>query len=120
MANLIGFCGSTLPTGPSLADGYKLDTVGFIFVDILHNDIVIKDVKFLISWDVAIPILSHKILKKKCLLIPEDFPFMQIATLDTGQPAPVANASTNPPAQLSILHQFAKNTFETNSFPRQG
>jgi len=80
-ANLIGFRGSTSPTGPSLADGSKLDTVGFIVVDLLHNDILIKDVKFLISRDVSKPILSRKVLKK-FKLIPEDFPFVQVSNLD--------------------------------------
>ena len=103
-ANLIGFRGSTSSTGPSLADGSKLDTVGFIFVDILHNDILVEDVKFLISRDVARPILSRKILKK-FRLIPEDFPFTQVSTLDTDQTASVANTSAAPlPQRISLGH----------------
>ena len=103
-ANLIGFRGSTSSTGPSLADGSKLDTVGFIFVDILHNDILVKDVKFLISRDVARPILSRKILKK-FRLIHEDFPFTQVSTLDADQTTSVANTSAAPlPQRISLGH----------------
>ena len=103
-ANRIGFRGSAPPTGPSLADGSKLDTVGFIFVDLLHNDILIKDVKFLISRDVAKPILSRKVLKK-FRLIPEDFPFTQVNNLDDAQPTSVDNTPAAPlPQRITLGH----------------
>ena len=42
---------------------------------------------------------------KKFCLIPEDFPFTQVSTLDADQPASVANASTAPPPQqISLGH----------------
>jgi hypothetical protein len=56
-ATQLGFRGSTLPAGPSLADGSKLNTVGFMSVDIIYNGILIKDVQFLISCQITRPIL---------------------------------------------------------------
>jgi len=53
----LGFRSSTLPAGPSLADGSKLNTVGFMLVDILYNGILIKDVQFLISCQITWPIV---------------------------------------------------------------
>jgi hypothetical protein len=98
-ATKIGFRGSTSPAGPSLADGSKLSTVGVMSVDILYNDILIKDVQFLISGHITRPILSQKILKR-FHLIPENFPFTQVSTVFGNHPP---SSSPAPPTHWITL-----------------
>ena len=113
-ANLIGFHGSTLPTGLSLVDCSK-----FITVDILCKDILVKDAKFLISQNVARPILSCKIWKKFCL-IPEDFPLMQVPVLDTGQPSTVVRYFSRSTRSATGPMPIFAHECETNSSLKWG
>ena len=103
VAKRVGFQGSARPDGPKLVDGHKLDTTGFIFVDILYNDILLKDVKFLISKDVPKPLLNLKVLKK-LRLVHEDFPFAQVNATDADETAPVQPPAASPPQRITLGH----------------
>ena len=95
VAKQIGYRKRTRYTGPTLADGSKLRIMGSTFADILYDDIHVKNVKFLISAHVAKPLLSRTVLKKLCL-IPEDFPFAKVSSINADQP-PTAQDTSAPP-----------------------